>query len=183
MVPMLGDIPLSAVVYAMTSDASKEGARVPGMGGYFVGLGWDLPLDARLLKLNIPALELMAVGINLIVFHDIVMQLLKQPNAIVLAYIDAQASPQLLVKKGTTSWTMGRVLAAIQNLPQYKAVKGRLCVAHTYGEGNCASDYLSRGQRKEFEGLCAQMQIRQRRIQLPIAAITFVEEVLASLQG
>ena len=122
--------------YVMTSDASKEGAKIPGMGGYMAGMWWTLPLDQWMLKIDIPALELMAFGINVITFHSVVQQLLRNERNLVVAYIDAQASPQLLLKRGTTSLVMSRVLAEVLALKEFTSVKSSLAVAHTYGEGN-----------------------------------------------
>ena len=52
----------------------------------------------------------MAFGVNVIMFRDMIQQLTRGGVAMVVAYIDAQASPQLLVKQGTTSKAMSRVL-------------------------------------------------------------------------
>ena len=176
-----GVIPPSSVVYSTTSDASKEGAAIPGIGGYFAGLWWSLPLDSRLLSLDIPALELMGFAINLLVFGEVFLQLVKKDLNFVLAYIDAKASPQLLVKEGTTSRTMARVLAEVQRLEIYTKLKGHLLVAHTAGEGNLASDDASRGKFGELATYCSQVGMRARRVDLPQTVNDFVDAVWDSL--
>ena len=88
-------------LYGITSDASKEGATIPGIGGYFAGLWWSIALEDRLWWFDVPALELMGFGINLIVFGKVLQQLTKSEHTLVVAFIDAQASPQLLLKGGT----------------------------------------------------------------------------------
>ena len=90
-------VPAHCTYFSMTSDSSLQGAKVPGMGGVFCSMWWTFPLGASLSKLDIPALELIAVGINFIMFGDVIAQLLRVPSNVVVAFIDAQASPQLLV--------------------------------------------------------------------------------------
>ena len=92
---------------------------MPGMGGYFGVMAWELALTDELIEIDIPGLELMAFAINVIMFRDIVRQLCRGGMAMVIAYIDAQASPQLLVKRGTTSPTMSRILDKVLKLWQY----------------------------------------------------------------
>ena len=69
----------STVLYGMTNDASKEGATIPGMGGYLGGLFWSVALDDLdfLWWFDIPALELMGFAVNLLVFGDVLLQLAK----------------------------------------------------------------------------------------------------------
>ena len=90
-------VPAHCTYFSMTSDSSLQGAKVPGMGGVFCSMWWTFPLGASLSKLDIPALELIAVGINFIMFGDVIAQLLRVPSNVVVAFIDTQASPQLLI--------------------------------------------------------------------------------------
>ena len=99
----------------------------------------------------------------------------------VIAYIDAKASPQLLVKQGTTSWVMARVLSAIQSLVPYQQLKSKLVVAHTAGEGNLASDDCSRGKFDELAQYCAQVGIKPRQLELSAAVWSFLGEVKTAL--
>ena len=50
------------------SDAALEGAAVPGLGGYMHGFYWEVALHGNELLLPISVLELIAIGINLVVF-------------------------------------------------------------------------------------------------------------------
>ena len=163
--------------YVMTSDASKEGADIPGMGGYFCSLWWTIPLQGWLWEVTIPALELVTFAVNLIPFESVVDQLLRNEYAEVIAFIDAQASPQLLIKEGTTSRTMSRVLSVVQKLTQYQKFKSRLSVAHTYGEGNGASDCSSRGKFKQLGLYCAQIGVRARQLSIKSQVEDFLEDV------
>ena len=70
------------------------------------------------------------MGPNFIMFFDVVKQLVRGGNSLVVAYIDAQASPQLLVKRGSSSPVMSRVLNRLRGLWQYVALKGKVAGAH-----------------------------------------------------
>ena len=176
-------VPPSAILYGMTSDASKEGADIPGIGGYLCGLWWTLALDSWgwLWDLDIPALELLGFGINLVVFDQLLRKLVQPTKTMVIAYIDAKASPQLLIKQGTTSWVMARVLSAIQGLVIYQQLKSKLVVAHTAGEGNLASDDCSRGKFDELAQYCAQVGVKPRQLELSAAVWSFLGDVKTAL--
>ena len=169
-------------VFVMASDASKQGAKVPGMGGFFGVMWWTLALTEELLLLEIPALELMAFGVNVIMFRDMIQQLTRGGVAMVVAYIDAQASPQLLIKRGTTSKAMSRVLQQVLGLWQMQEVMKVMSVAHTYGEGNDLSDMSSRGRLDDLQSYCKQMGVRSRQVQLTDEVWLFVENVLVALR-
>ena len=176
------DILPSCQVFIMTSDASKEGANVPGMGGYFGVMTWELALTDELMEIDIPGLELMAFAINVIMFRDIVRQLCRGGMAMVIAYIDAQASPQLLVKRGTTSPTMSRILDKVLRLWQYNDIIHVMAVAHTYGEGNEISDELSRGKMDVLASYCRQMGVRPRMVELTVEVWDFIASVIDALR-
>ena len=176
-------IPLRRVFYAMTSDASKEGAKVPGMGGYFCGLCWSFAFTEEMMQFDIPATELMAFGINLIMFGGVLQSLLKDDNNLVVAYIDAQASPQLLLKTGTTSPKMSRILNLVRGLKQYQMVKHRMAIQHTYGEGNLASDGDSRGKQEERAKYCLQVGIKSRTLQITQEVWNFVNACVYEALG
>ena len=152
------------------------------MGGYLGALWWTFPLDDDLLQLATPALELMAVGINFVMFSDVISQLIRAENNVVVAFIDAQASPQLLVKRGTTSPVMSRVLNRIRNLPQYVKLKGKVAVAHTFGEGNDASDDTSRGKFDELRAYCLQTGVKDRKLDIHSEVHSFVQGILTDLR-
>ena len=174
----------STVLHGMTSDASKEGAKVPGMGGYLGGLFWSIALDDLdfLWWFDIPALELMGFAVNLIVFGDILVQLAKGDKNLIIAFIDAQASPQLLIKTGTTSRVMSRVLTVIQELKIYKKLYTSLVVAHTAGEGNLASDDASRGEFELLHRYCSQVGTKARKVDVPQTAWDFLYDVWESVK-
>ena len=67
------------------------------------------------------------------------------------------------------------VLQAVQDLPQYKRLKAGLLVAHTYGEGNAASDSSSRGKFEELGIYCAQVGVRSRQVPIKPEVYDFVE--------
>ena len=127
---------------------------------------WDWLWD-----LDIPALELLGFGINLVVFDQLLRKLVQPTNNMVIAYIDhiTKALPQLLVKQGTTSWVTARVLSAIQDPMIYQQLKSKLVVAHTAGEGNLASDDCSRGKFDELAQYCAQVGVKPRKLELSAA--------------
>ena len=145
-------------------------------------LWWTYALDADLLRLAIPALELIGAGINFIMFYEVISQLVRAPNNVVVAFIDAQASPQLLLKTGTTSPVMARVLNRIRSLKQYVNLKGKIAVAHTRGEGNDASDCTSRGKFEELEAYCSQTGVKSMTLAISSEVHEFVRGILSDLR-
>ena len=53
------------------SDAALEGAAVPGLGGYMHGFYWSVALQGDEVRLLISVLELVAIGMNLVLFEEL----------------------------------------------------------------------------------------------------------------
>lgn len=153
------------------------------MGGIFCSMWWTFTLGASLSRLDIPALELIAVGIDFIMFGDVIAQLLREHSNVVVAFIDAQASPQLLVKTGTTSFVMSRVLQRIRALPSYVKSKVRVAVAHTYGEGNELSDDTSGDKFEELKAYCVQTGVKDKKLDILPEVDNFIAGIWEDLEA
>ena len=121
-------VPDKSSILATSSDACKEGAEHPGMGGYFVGLWWRYIYEPHHLRLDIPVLELLAFGINLIVLEPVFEQMLGDDD-VLLCFIDAKASPLVLSDGQSRSAVMMFALSLIWDLPQYQKLERSLAVA------------------------------------------------------
>lgn len=163
------------------SDACKKGAEVPGMGGCLVEEYWSYPFSEEELQMDIPALELCAAAVNLIVFQHKLMVLVNRGGHRVVANIDAKASPQILTKQSAKSPAMQAVLNCIHKLPVYAAIKHSLMVAHVFGEGNYAADCASRSKFEELHMYMAQLGHKPSRIEVLQEATAFMAEVVAAL--
>ena len=141
------------------------------------GEHWCLPLDDALVRLPIVVLELIAVGVNLIVFAP----RLRAARNIVLE-TDALAAQLALRRGGAHSADLQIVHEEMLQLPQFRRLRRRLSCCHRYGEGNPAADSASRGKHAFLRTLCARLGVRERRIErLPDDALAFVERVCRRL--
>jgi len=171
-------VPEMSSILATSSDACKEGAEHPGMGGYFIGLWWRYIYEPHHLRLDIPVLELLAFGINLIVFEPVFQQMLGEDD-ILLCFIDAKASPLVLSDGQSRSPVMMFALELIWGLPEYRKLERGLAVAHVYGEGNKPADFASRSNVEALRRYAAQSGLEERELDAPSRARAMLDDVLA----
>ena len=143
------------------SDAALEGAAVPGLGGYMHGFYWELALHGDELLLPISVLELIAIGINLIVFASLAH------GARVHLCSDSLNSVQVLTNLRAKSQLMARVHRNILQLPQSATLGGSTAAVHCFGSANPLADAVSRGNKDYFHALCAQLGVAP--VQLPVS--------------
>jgi hypothetical protein len=113
------------LVFVFRSDASKDGARMPGLGGCLGGKGWRYPdaapLSAAELELPIAVTEFVAFYGQVEAFGDEVPE-----EALVMAEVDALATAQSLTEDAAQSDLMQTVFLALQQLPQVSGEQHQL---------------------------------------------------------
>ncbi|KAL1510835.1 hypothetical protein AB1Y20_007118 [Prymnesium parvum] len=151
--PAVVDAP---VAFYLRSDASKEGARLPGLGGALGGTLWRYPADAPLapdeLGLPIGVLEFAAYYGTVEVFAATV-----DADALVVSEVDALASADALTAESARSALMQLVHARLLAMPAFVALKRRHAVGHIFGDANIMADAASRGDYDVARDLAAQL--------------------------
>jgi hypothetical protein len=154
-----GSAPLphdARLVFVFRSDASKDGARLPGLGGCLGGKGWRYPdaapLSAAELELPIAVTEFVAFYGQVEAFGDEVPE-----DALVMAEVDALATALSLAEEAAQSDLMQAVFLDLQQLPQFVRLRDRMIVAHCAGDANILADAFSRGELETAREICRQM--------------------------
>ena len=154
-----GSAPLprdARLVFVFRSDASKDGARMPGLGGCLGGKGWRYPDAAPLspaeLELPIAVTEFVAFYGQVEAFGDEVPE-----DALVMAEVDALATALSLTEDAAQSDLMQAVFLELQQLPQFVRLRERIIVAHCAGDANILADAFSRGELETAREICRQM--------------------------
>jgi hypothetical protein len=144
------------LAFVFRSDASKEGARMPGLGGCLGGKGWRYPdatpLSAAELDLPVAATEFAAFYGQVEAFGDEVPD-----DALVLAEVDALTTALGLTEEASQSPLMQHVYSELLVLPQFQRLRDRMIVAHCHGDANIMADAFSRGELETAQEICRQM--------------------------
>lgn len=144
------------LVFIFRSDASKEGARMPGLGGCLGGKGWRYPdaapLSAAELELPVAVTEFAAFYGQVEAFGDEVPS-----DALVLAEVDALSTALGLTEEASQSSLMQHVYSELKRLPQFQHLRDRTVVAHCHGDANIMADAFSRGELETAQAICQQM--------------------------
>ena len=148
--------PDARVVYIFRSDASKEGAAMPGLGGCLGARGWRYPdrsgLSEQELLLPIPVTEFAAFYGQVAAFGDSVPD-----EAIVLAEVDALATTDALTTESAGQPLMQFIYQELEKLPQFQRLRGRMVISHVFGDANVMADAFSRGELRTARALASQM--------------------------
>ena len=146
------------LVYVFRSDASKEGARMSGLGGCLGGRGWRYP-DAK--ALSEAELQLPVAVTEFAAFYGQVEHAGDEvpDDALVLAEVDALATALSLTEEAAQSHLMQAVYSELQRLPQFVRIRDRLIVAHCHGDSNIMADAFSRGELDTAREICRQMNM------------------------
>lgn len=174
-------VPLGTQQFHLHSDAAKEGAPVPGLGGFMHGFWWNYPLTEALLLVDIPQLEFMAGAVNIIVFHHYFLDQLQEasPEADIVVHVDSMASAQALTAASSASPTMMHIHQRLMDTAAFQSIQSRLWVGHEWGPANIASDAVSRGLSHTLHRLCAQLHITAVQLDLPEVALEFIHDVVS----
>ena len=173
-------IPADAVSVVMYSDACKEGDEFPGLGGFYAGYWWSFQLGADWddvkADLTIPALELLAFIINLMVVYEHWRTTLVDHADVLIAFVDAQAAAVVVVSQGPNSLVMMFLISQLRKLECYKKLLPKLAMAHTYGDGNGPADWASRGQYTKLRQYCAQLRLVEHRLPVSAQAVQLIQD-------
>ena len=162
----------------MSSDAAKEGALVPGLGGYCNGLFWVYPLSLTQLELLVIAvLEFLATLLNVRMFWPFLSHYSR-----VLQTADALATPQVLVKLSAKSPLMQVALeAGMEDDIISEAVRsGRFFIVHGWGPTNAPGDLVSRGNMVQFYLLMQMLKLRPKQLLVSPRDARIIDVTLAA---
>ena len=173
-------IPSGVTLLVMSSDACKEGAAYPGMGGYLAGHWWRYIYEPQHLRLDIPVLELLAFGLSLVAFAPILTaEYMLAYDDVLLCLIDAQASPLVVSGGRASSPVMMFALDKIRSFTPYRVLERALAVAHVFGEGNKPADFASRSNVEALHRYATQCGLDAKEVASPATARDVLNEVLA----
>ena len=147
----------SGVLVRWRTDAGKEGARVPGLGGYMHGYFFAYALELRDLALHITALEFVAAILGCVAFARFAEGLRVQ------ALVDAESIYHILSKQRASSGTMQALHLAYLN-EQSAQLPESIEWDWLAGESNVLSDAPSRGELDTLHALASHLGITLRRI-------------------
>ena len=167
---------LAAQIFFIRSDASKEGADLPGVGGALGGLLWrypdDAPLPDHLLDLPIAVLEFVAYAGSVVAFGSLVPD-----TALVIAEVDALATSDTLTEDAAKSELMQHAHLRLQEQTQFKRVQERQLVCHIFGDANVMADGVSRGKWEVIKALGQQLGLVISYMPAPSFVSLLLEEL------
>eukprot|EP00966_Prymnesium_polylepis_P035208 818402-Prymnesium_polylepis.1 len=136
-----------------------------GMGVFFYGFAWHVPLarDRRLTELPASALEAMTGGLAI-----------ETAGRMVLMADDVELTSDALVTwammvEEAKSTLLGSIHGAISERPTYVdfVARGNLSIKHRWGLANAEGDDVSRGYVDQVRDLCAAGGLRYQPQTLP----------------
>ncbi len=142
-----------------------------GLGGYCEGLFWHMPLTGCAHRLPITVLELIAIGVNIIVFAH-----LLQKNLSVICS-DSLSSVHVLNSFSASGELMQFTHRAVLALPEYDSLCKASPAVHCYGPANPCADAASRNQIERLKRVCAQLGIVPERMNIPPSAHALLMQV------
>jgi hypothetical protein len=164
--------------FHLFSDAALLGARIPGLGGWFHGMWWSLPIPMAMVRVPIAHLEFLAAAISLMVFEHYVLPSPEVHTSLeVHLHIDGSASPQVLSGCSARSTMMQIMHDMLCDLEPYKIMEDRLWSRHTWGETNPLADAASRGNYEALIRLARRIDVTPRRVVVPHHAEAFLQAV------
>ena len=159
--------------FYLFSDAANE-ATTAGLGGWVHGDWWHVPLSREDQSLfHITAMEMIALGVNVIMFGE------KLQGAAVMLCADALATVDIMNACSAHSPALQSIHARILALPEFAALAPALRTAHVYGEVNVMADASSRARFELIDSIATQLGMAHRRVGLPARAEEFLQAVRA----
>lgn len=144
-------------LFSASSDAAGEGKGTPGMGGYSHGFYWRMPLPPKVFELmHITAWETLAAVVTIFFTSRI-----ASSGATLALRGDAVLAPRAITQQKSSSLDVQEMLDRMLSDDEYATdISHRLVAQHISGEGNIASDLVSRGLWVEFNLLCEVVRVR-----------------------
>jgi len=163
--------------HRVRADAALLGTEAPGLGGWYDGEWWCVPLssDARLADLDIPHLEFLASCVAILVWA----RRLERAELVELE-TDALATAFALSER-TRSPRMQVILDALLARAAYKALARRLIITACMGAGNPLADAASRGYAETLSIISGALGFVPRKVELPAEAQQFLSDALDKL--
>ena len=156
--------------FVWSSDAAKDGAKIPGAGGYMHGYYFSFAWRPQDLSLHITALEFIAAVFAVIVFHPLLR------GAQVLGQVDASVVERVVTADRASSPVLQFIHMELLKLPEY-SMPANFNLAHIYGEANIMADATSRGELEALRDGAALLGVRLRCLELPEKAVVFLDRV------
>ena len=151
-------------------DAAKEGAVVPGIGGYCHGYYFSYALTERDLKLFITALEFLGACAATMIFGPLSM------GAEVVGRGDAEVVDYVLNRQAASAPMMQFVHEQLLELPELKLPQ-RIKWEHINGEANPLADAPSRGEFEAMTEMASLLGVKLRRLDVPDEFLRLVDRV------
>ena len=151
---------IQAVAYVYT-DAAKDDCFNPSIAGYLYGRWWSIPVNAKLHKLPIAALEFLAIVISFIIFY----KYLKPYPAVVFS-TDSQVSAMVMAADNARSRITQNMQLLLRSLNEYKDLSMRTYVSTVHGVGNIMGDGYSRSKHKAMKAVTAELGVRTHRMKI-----------------
>ena len=154
--------PPKGPIYVASADAATD-SDVPGIGGYCHGMYWYIPIHPEWLNwLHITVLELLATGINAIVFAPY----FRGAERVTLLS-DALATPYALTRQTERSPMLMLAHHALLADAQFQEVAEVATCGHLAGDSNPYADAVSRAEWRRFRQLCRAAGIRPMELPVP----------------
>ena len=163
----------SGAIYTASADAATDSIP-PGIGGYCHGMYWYIPLHPEWLNwLHITVLELLATGINAIVFAP---YFTNAERVVLLS--DALATPYALTRQKEKSPMLQLAHHALLADPQFQQVAKKAECAHLQGDCNPFADAISRAELERFQNLCKATGVKPKELPVPETAHRLLQRIL-----
>ncbi|KAL3893591.1 MAG: hypothetical protein SGPRY_014125, partial [Prymnesium sp.] len=164
------------IIFFLRSDACKEGAASPGLGGAKGGAVWRYVLSKRELRLPIAVLEFAAR------FGEVAAHGLDIPSsALIVSEVDALTTTLVLTNDAANSPLMQHIHLRLQALPQQQAIADKHAVAHIYGEANVLADAVTRAKWDVARSLASQLGVALEVSPPPPELSPLLEELVVLL--
>ena len=164
-----GRLPPPEPTHFLFSDAAAEDTFA-GLGGWVHGDWWHLELSGEDRELfHITALEMIALGINVIMFGE------KMQGASVALCSDALATVNIINNRNAHSPALQAVQELILALPELAFIAPTLSSVHVFGEVNIMADASSRARFGLVDSVARQLGIPHRRVEPPARALAFLD--------
>jgi len=135
--------------------------------------------------LSIPILEFLGAAFNVLTFypHLHCMGSASSPAWVDL-YTDAFTTARVLAAESAKSTVIVEAYQHLIASPEWRALYGRLRVAHLYGDANVLADLISRARWAEFRQLCANFvsSVRPQLVATPAGVSALYRAVIRCLR-